>query len=427
MDKTLNELFKKEYNNIPLLEKKFLFNKTMVYIADDLRKKIRDDFFLSNKLMEEKKFLSKAEVSLISHHYTGSSRYSWHGYDKTLLYFLDKKNNGEYRLFFSSLSDVADKTNFIESTFLYLFLLISSNFLLSYFNHYINLKKQIKVNEKISSLYKQAEQKNTELKALSGKLAKFLDPQIYKSIFSGEKEIKIETYRKMLTVFFVDIKDFTELTENLEPEPLTKLLNDYFNEMSKIANKYGGTVDKFMGDGILIFFGDPNTKGQKQDALNCILMSLEMRDEISVLQKKWYNQGIPRLLKIRMGIHTGYCTVGNFGSENRLDYTIIGGTVNISSRLESMAELDQILISHTTYALINDEVDCDEKGIIDVRGIAYPIKTYLVKKPFSLNDKNQLKSHFSKNVQGFSLSLNLNDVNKKVVEDYLKEVLKKIK
>jgi adenylate cyclase len=95
----------------------------------------------------------------------------------------------------------------------------------------------------------------------SHKLSKYLSPQVYASIFSGEKNVKIEAYRKKLTVFFSDIKGFTELTNRLEPEDLSSLLNSYLNEMSKIAVKYGGTIDKFVGDAILIFFGDPETKG----------------------------------------------------------------------------------------------------------------------------------------------------------------------
>ena len=91
---------------------------------------------------------------------------------------------------------------------------------------------------------------------------------MYKSIFSGKKNVRIEAYRKNLTVFFSDIKDFTELTDSLEPEVLSSLLNNYLNEMSKIALKYGGTIDKFVGDAILIFFGDPETKGKKEDDLD---------------------------------------------------------------------------------------------------------------------------------------------------------------
>ena len=420
VSKVLTKYFAKEYEELPSSEKEFLLNKTLPTIASDLRKKIRDDFFINKK-----SFHNPKEILLISHHYTGSSRYIWNGYHKNLLYFLHK-DNGVYRLFFSSLSDVADKTNFIESTFLWFFLLIGTNFLVGYLNYYINIKKQIRINKKISNLYKETEQKNNELKALSVKLAKFLDPQIYNSIFTGEKELKVQTYRKMLTVFFVDIKDFTQLTENLDPEPLTNLLNEYINEMSKIANKYGGTVDKFMGDGILIFFGDPKTKGQKQDALNCIHMAIEMREKIKVLQQKWYNEGVPGLLKIRMGIHTGFCTVGNFGSENRLDYTIIGGTVNITSRIESLADLDQILISHSTYALIKDDIECEQKDPFDVKGISYPIKTYQVKRKFSQYEKHQIKTSFKKDSPGFSLSLNVNHVNKKEVEEYLKDIIEKL-
>ena len=105
------------------------------------------------------------------------------------------------------------------------------------------------------------------IEELASKLSKYLSPQVYRSIFSGQKNVQIEANRKKLTVFFSDIKDFTELTDRLEPEVLSSLLNSYLNEMSKIALKYGGTIDKFVGDAILIFFGDPETNGEKADAV----------------------------------------------------------------------------------------------------------------------------------------------------------------
>ena len=134
---------------------------------------------------------------------------------------------------------------------------------------------------------------------------------------------------------------------------LSILLNSYLNEMSKIALKYGGTIDKFVGDAILIFFGDPETKGDKEDACSCVLMALEMQERMHHLKNLWENQGITNPLEIRIGINTGYCNVGNFGSENRLDYTIIGGEVNLASRLESNAMTGQILISQETLSLIH--------------------------------------------------------------------------
>ena len=117
-----------------------------------------------------------------------------------------------------------------------------------------------------------------KIQQLANNLSKYLSPQIYESIFLGKKKVKIEAYRKRLTVFFSDIKGFTELTDRLEPEVLSDLLNNYLNEMSKIALKYGGTIDKFVGDAILIFFGDPESKGQENDARSCVLMAIEMRE-----------------------------------------------------------------------------------------------------------------------------------------------------
>ena len=184
-----------------------------------------------------------------------------------------------------------------------------------------------------------------KIEQLASQLSKYLSPQVYQSIFSGKKNVKIEAYRKKLTVFFSDIKGFTEITDRLEPEVLSFLLNSYLNEMSKIALKYGGTIDKFVGDAILIFFGDPETRGEKEDAKACVLMAIEMRERMKKLHNIWEDQGIFNPLEIRIGINTGFCNVGNFGSEDRLDYTIIGGEVNLASRLESSAETGQILIS----------------------------------------------------------------------------------
>ncbi len=213
-----------------------------------------------------------------------------------------------------------------------------------------------------------------QLKTLSAKIAKYISPQVYNSIFSGKKDVKLESYRRILTVFFSDIKGFTATTDSLESEALTKLLNEYLNEMSEIAVKNGGTIDKFIGDAIMIFFGDPETKGEKADALACVSMAIEMRNKMKYLQWKWDTQGVSQPLRVRIGINTGYCTVGNFGSEDRLDYTIIGGQVNIASRLESNAHADQILISHETYALIKDKIFCEPKGQVNVKGIAHTIQ-----------------------------------------------------
>ncbi|MBR0826552.1 PAS-domain containing protein [Bradyrhizobium manausense] len=220
--------------------------------------------------------------------------------------------------------------------------------------------------------------KSRALEQLSNQLAKYLSPQVYESIFTGKQEVKIASRRKELTVFFSDIAGFTETTDRLESEDLTRLLNHYLTEMSQIALSYGATIDKYVGDAIVIFFGDPETRGVKEDALACVEMAIAMRKRMLELQDVWRTSGIEKPLRCRIGINTGYCTVGNFGSEDRMDYTIIGGGVNLASRLEAAATPGEILISFETYANVRDQIHCEERGHISVKGIAYPVATYQV-------------------------------------------------
>lgn len=262
------------------------------------------------------------------------------------------------------------------------------------------------------------------IEELASKLSKYLSPQVYRSIFSGQKNVQIEANRKKLTVFFSDIKDFTELTDRLEPEVLSSLLNSYLNEMSKIALKYGGTIDKFVGDAILIFFGDPETNGEKADATSCVLMALEMRERMKFMRQIWEDEGISKPLNIRIGINTGYCNVGNFGSEDRLDYTIIGGEVNLASRLESNASVGQILVSHETYSLIKNSITCEEREEINVKGLAHTVRTYQVIDKKEKNEKGVTK--LKDNYEGFSLSIDLDVSRKAEVIASLKNALAKI-
>ena len=229
---------------------------------------------------------------------------------------------------------------------------------------------------------KQREQDLTEksnaLAALSSKLAKYLAPQVYDSIFTGQQDVKIVSKRKKLTVCFSDLVGFTEITDNMESEDLTQLLNHYLTEMSKIALQYGATIDKYVGDAIVMFFGDPATLGVKEDALACVQMAIAMQERVGELAQEWRNAGIETPLRCRIGIHTGYCTVGNFGSDDRMDYTMVGGTVNLASRLEHEAPPGGVLISYETFAHVQDEILCEERGRVQVKGIAQPVATYAV-------------------------------------------------
>ncbi len=220
--------------------------------------------------------------------------------------------------------------------------------------------------------------KHRELEVLSDKLAKYLSPQVYASIFEGRQEVKLASARKKLTVFFSDIAGFTETTDKLESEDVTQLLNQYLTEMSRIALEHGATIDKYVGDAIMIFFGDPETRGVKEDALACVQMAIAMQRRMQELGAIWRDSGIEAPFSCRIGIHTGYCTVGNFGSEDRMDYTIVGGAVNLASRLEHEAPPGGILVSYETYAHVKDEARCEEMGRIQVRGIGHPVAIYRV-------------------------------------------------
>ena len=224
----------------------------------------------------------------------------------------------------------------------------------------------------------QLAEKSRALEQLSSQLAKYLSPQVYESIFTGKQEVKIASRRKKLTVFFSDIAGFTETADRLESEDLTRLLNHYLTEMSQIALSYGATIDKYVGDAIVIFFGDPETRGVREDALACVEMAIAMRKRMRELHELWRASGIEKPLQCRIGINTGFCTVGNFGSEDRMDYTIIGSGVNLASRLEAAATPGEILISYETYAAVRQWIHCEERGRISVKGFAYPVAAYQV-------------------------------------------------
>jgi adenylate cyclase len=219
------------------------------------------------------------------------------------------------------------------------------------------------------------------LQTLSSKLAKYLSPQIVESIFSGEKDVKLCSSRKKLTIFFSDIVGFTDTTDKMESEDLTSLLNSYLDEMTAIALRYGATVDKYIGDAIMIFFGDPHSQGVAEDARLCVEMALAMQQRVQALSEMWRNNGYANPFRIRIGIHTGYCTVGNFGAENRMDYTIVGSAVNLASRIESQAQAGTVTISEDTWLLVKDSFPCSPAASFVPKGMTSPVQLFEVLDP----------------------------------------------
>jgi adenylate cyclase len=284
------------------------------------------------------------------------------------------------------------------------------------------------VSEKLNLSINDLEKRNKELEVISNKLAKYLSPQVYKSIFSGQKMVKIQSGRKKLTVFFSDIVGFTNITDTMESEELTVVLNEYLNEMSLIALEYGGTIDKFIGDAIMIFFGDPHSLGARQDSFNCVSMAIAMQKKIIELNPGWqYKYGFIHKFQVRMGIATGYCTVGNFGSEERMDYTIMGGIVNLASRLEHHAEVDEILISEETYTLVQELIHCSAQDKIHLKGIAQSIQSFQVEG--FVQKGSDPSTGFEQSGLGYDIKIKpelLTDIENSKLIDYLQQLIKKL-
>lgn len=257
------------------------------------------------------------------------------------------------------------------------------------------------------------------IEGFSDQLSRYLSPQIKQSIFEGKQDASIGASRKKLTIFFSDIVGFTSQTESMEPEDLTSLLNSYLDKMSVIALKHGGTVDKFIGDAVLIFFGDPETRGVKQDALSCVEMALEMQNAIEDLNQEWKEKGVVNGFSVRSGITTGYCTVGNFGSETRMDYTIIGNQVNLAARLESNAAPGSVLIAQETYALINDQIECVEKEAINAKGFEHPVPAFQALGPKTIIKEDQI---IEDKRNGFSILLDPKEIDENDREKILEHL-----
>lgn len=266
----------------------------------------------------------------------------------------------------------------------------------------------------IQGINKELSEANDFLAAISLKIAKYLSPQIYKSIFSGQKDVTIATERKKLTIFFSDVKDFTAIVERLQPEDLTLLLNEYFTEMSTIALKHGGTVDKFIGDALLVFFGDPETQGIEEDARACLRMAVDMQRRLEQLNRVWHDRGVERPFRARMGINTGYCNVGNFGSDDRMDYTIVGAEANLAARLQSIAEPGGICLSYETYALVRDLVRARPLVPIAMKGISREVVPYEVEG--LLGELAQRPQVISEHATGLDLFLDVEAIDENGVE-----------
>ena len=268
----------------------------------------------------------------------------------------------------------------------------------------------------VQAAKEEAEKQQQLLQKASDRLSKYLSPQICEQIFS-DVEFDTGTGRKKLTIFFSDIVNFTSITESMEAEELSGFLNFYLTNMCEIALKYGGTIDKFIGDSVMIFFGDPQSKGPEQDALACCNMGLEMLAFVEKNEELFKEQfNFPEKLEIRIGVHSGVCSVGNFGSDQRLDYTVIGRAVNVAARLEQAAPKNSMLFSNSTKSLLGDTFQVSDSIEVKAKGIDRPIIGYI------LTNQISKRSLVTVNEEGISLKFDPSIVDKKEVDKFLLKI-----
>ena len=208
-------------------------------------------------------------------------------------------------------------------------------------------------------------------------LDRYLAPQVVDLILGSGRDALENKRRLTITVFFSDIKRFSDLADGLDPDSLSIVMNDYLAEMADIAFSHGGTVDKFIGNSVMVLFGAPIDQDIARQAHQCVAMACEMHRRTDVLNRRWCATGLLKEgLISRMGIHTGDAIVGSFGSRTRVEYTAVGRSVNLASRLEGACEPGRILVSAETWRCLGGTVPGNSRGEITVKGFADPIKAY---------------------------------------------------
>jgi len=223
------------------------------------------------------------------------------------------------------------------------------------------------------TLEQRVEQQLVELERV-GRLRRFLSPQLAELIVSSENEKLLESHRSEIAVVFCDLRGFTAFSETGEPEEVMGVLRDYHSTMGTLIFRFEGTLERFAGDGLMVFFNDPLPC--PDPAARAVRMALEMRKHLENLSEKWQKRG--HQLNFGVGIAQGYATLGKIGFEGRFDYAAIGTVTNLASRLCDKAQAGQILISRRVYSAVEELVDVESLGALDLKGLHHTDNAYNV-------------------------------------------------
>jgi adenylate cyclase len=210
----------------------------------------------------------------------------------------------------------------------------------------------------------------------TGELKRFMPHQVAEGLLAGRLGTSEGFERRRLTLLFTDMVGFTDLSDSLEPEELSDVLNEYLQEMTAVAVAHGGTLDNYIGDGVMVIFGAPRRVDDQVQAWSAIQAAFEMKRRSEELAEAIRGRGIPADLRIRVGVNTGHCTVGVFGSDLLRAYKAVGFAVNVTARLQTEAEPGSILCGFRTYALVKDRVHAEPREPLSLKGASRPVEAW---------------------------------------------------
>lgn len=240
-----------------------------------------------------------------------------------------------------------------------------------------------------------------ERRFIEGAFGHYVNKEIIRQIIKNPELLKLGGDKREITIFFSDIKGFSTFSEKMKPEELVSLLNEYLGEMTDIILSNEGTLDKYEGDAIMAFWGAPI--GISDHAKHACLAALANQKRLAELREKWRNEGKPEI-QVRLGLNTGEAVVGNMGSANRFNYTAMGDSVNLASRLEGINKEygTDIVISESTYAQVKDDFICRELDLIRVKGKEQPVRIYEL-----VGKKGEVSPDVSKLIEAYEAALKL--------------------
>ncbi len=217
--------------------------------------------------------------------------------------------------------------------------------------------------------------KDREKRFVQGAFGHYVSPEVVKELIDSPEKLSLAGEERVVTIFFNDIRGFTTISERMNSRELGLFMNEYLTAMSDLIMLHKGTVDKYIGDAIMALWGAP--LDDNQHAGNALRASLRMMELLHKLQPEWSERGLPTI-DIGIGLNTGLVSVGNFGSQQRFDYTVIGDNVNLASRLESLNKMygTNILISDSTRLEVGDDFLCRFVDLVRVKGKDKPVSIY---------------------------------------------------